>query len=378
MSQRGQRILLGLLLAGLLLFLLGLAWPFATSFVLASLLAIVMHPANRRLSRRLRRPTLASLVTTLATVIALGTALFFVGLTVVKDTANAYNALNQRSPEGEGRLGMITHTTDRIVDVLATRLPMAKEAIRAELLAGMKVGARYLLSKTRAAIEGMTSIAFTSVMATIFLYYLLRYGESWVRRAAALVPLSPHITANLLRVAHQSIVANVNGVLVVALAQGSFLGLGFWFVGIGSPLLWGMFGAIASIVPFVGPTLIWVPAVIGFVFMGSYWKALELGLWGGLVVGSLDNILRPLIVGVGEKQHPVLVGFAMLGGTYALGPLGLLFGPLLVSLTGAVVEEIHRTGPAETQTPRSQEPGVRSQEGNLKDASPLVTADSRL
>jgi predicted PurR-regulated permease PerM len=240
---------------------------------------------------------------------------------------------------------MITHTTDRVVDALATRLPVAKESIRAELLSGMKVGAGYLVGKTREAIQNMTSILVTIVLATIFLYYLLRYGEGWLRRLAALVPLSPQITANLLRTAHQSIVANINGVLGVALAQGLFLSLGFWFVGIGTPLLWGMFGAIASVIPFVGATLVWVPAVIGFIFMGSYGKALALGLWGALVVGSLDNVLRPLIVGAREKQNPVLVGFAMLGGTYALGPLGLLLGPMAVSLTGAVMEEIQRIGP---------------------------------
>src|SRR6185295_6217936 len=120
----------------------------------------------------------------------------------------------------------------------------------------------------------MMSILVTTVLANIFLYYLLRYGEGWLRRGAALVPLSPHITANLLRAAHQSIVANVNGVLVVALAQGLFLSLGFWFLGVGSPLLLGLLGAFASVVPFVGATLVWVPVAISFVLMGSYWKAL--------------------------------------------------------------------------------------------------------
>jgi predicted PurR-regulated permease PerM len=62
-------------------------------------------------------------------------------------------------------------------------------------------------------------------------------------------------------------------------------------------------------------------------------------------VGSVDNILRPLVVGAQEKEHPVLLGFAMLGGTYAFGPLGLIYGPLALSLTGAVVEELHRLGP---------------------------------
>jgi predicted PurR-regulated permease PerM len=106
-----------------------------------------------------------------------------------------------------------------------------------------------------------------------------------------------------------------------------------------------VFGAIASIVPFVGATLVWVPEVLWLVFMGSYGKALALGLWGGLVVGSLDNFIRPWIVGSRENQNPVLVGFAMLGGTYAIGPLGLLLGPLVVSLSGAVIEELKRMGP---------------------------------
>jgi predicted PurR-regulated permease PerM len=345
MSQRKQQIVLCIMLGSLLLVLLRIAWPFASSLVLALLLATVLHPANSRLSRRLHRPALASLLTTVAAVILLEAIFGLVCYRVVKDAAKIQHALNQRSVDEGGWAAMIAHSTDRIANALATRLPVSEERVRAELNAGMKSGARYLFSRSQAVIRNIASIVVMSVFATIFLYYLLRYGEGWLGRVAALVPLNPHITTNLLRVAHRSIIANVNGVLVVALAQGLFLSLGFWFVGIGSPLLWGMFGAIASVIPFVGATLVWVPFVIGLIFIGSYWKALAIGLWGGLVVGSLDNILRPWVVGAQEKEHPVLLGFAMLGGTYAFGPLGLLFGPLAVSLTGAVVQELHRLGP---------------------------------
>jgi predicted PurR-regulated permease PerM len=345
MSQRKQQIVLRFLLGTLLLVLLRIAWPFASSLVLALLLATVLHPANSRLSQRLGRPALASLLTTLTAVIVLEAIFAFVGFRVVKDAAKIQHALNQRSVDEGGWAAMIAHSTDRIADTMATRLPVSKETVRAELDAGMKSGAHYLFSKTQAVIRNIASIVVMSVFANIFLYYLLRHSEAWLARGAALVPLSPHITANLLRVAHRSIVANVNGVLAVALAQGLLLSLGFWFVGIGSPLLWGTFGAIASVIPFVGATLVWVPFVVGLVFIGAYWKALVLGLWGGLIVGSVDNILRPWVVGAQEKEHPVLLGFAMLGGTYVFGPLGLLYGPLVVSLTGAVVEELHRLGP---------------------------------
>jgi len=339
MSQRGQRIVLGLLLAALLLILFRIAWPFVSAFILASMLATVMHPVNYRLSRRLRRPGLASLLTTVATVIVAGTTIAFVCVTIVKSSANAYNALNQRSIQRGGGFSIVNRT-DQIVDALAKRLPVPKETIKGEILNAIKVGAGYLLKQTQQVLENMASILVTTVFAMVFLYYLLRYGEQWLSQATALIPLSPHITANLLRTAHQSIVANVNGVLVVALAQGLFLSLGFWFLGIASPLQWGMFGALASLVPFVGATLIWVPVVIGFIFAGSFSKALVLALWGGLVVGSLDNIIRPLVVGAGERQNPLLIGFAMLGGTYAFGPLGILLGPLAVALTGTLIEEI--------------------------------------
>jgi predicted PurR-regulated permease PerM len=345
MSQRKQQIVLCFLLGVLLLVLLRIAWPFTSSLLLAVLLATVLHTPNSRLSQRLRRPALASLLTTLAAVIALEAIFALVGFRVVKDARKIQHALTQRSVDEGGWPAMIDHSIDRIAGALATRLPVPKETVRAQLDAGMKSSAHYLVSKTQVVIRNIVSIVVMSVFAAIFLYYLLSHGEAWLARGTALVPLSPDTTTNLLRVAHRSIVANINGVLAVALAQGLFLSLGFWFVGIGSPLLWGMLAAIASVIPFVGATLVWVPFVIGLIFIGSYWKAVALGLWGGLFVGSVDNVLRPWVVGAQEKEHPVLLGFAMLGGTYAFGPLGLLFGPLVVSLTGAVVEELHRLGP---------------------------------
>jgi predicted PurR-regulated permease PerM len=213
MPQQKQRLLLGLLLAILILLLLGIAWPFVSALVLASMFAVMMHPVNRRLTDRLRRPGLASLITTLATVMVLGTTLAFVCVTAVQATRSAYKALSRHAPKEGGGPEVGKHTTDEVVDALAARLPVDRETIRTKLLAGVEVGARYLFGKTQGAIQSITSVLVTNVFAMFFLYYLLRYGEGWLRRAVDLVPLSPDVTANLLRAAHQSIVANVNGCL---------------------------------------------------------------------------------------------------------------------------------------------------------------------
>jgi len=339
-SKRGSLIFLAVALASLLPSLLQIAWPFLTSFILASILAIVINPANEWLGRRVRRPGLATFLTTFATVLLLGIILGFAGLAITRELTATYGALSRRSLEEGGWPALVTHTTDRVVDAVTTRLPVDKEAIRTELLERMKAGTGYLLKNAGSAIGGVTSILITGLLVTIFLYFLLRHGEDWIDRLAALIPLDPRVTAALFQTVRQSVVANVNGVLAVAVGQGLLLGLGFWFVGVRSPALWGAVGGLASIIPVVGAPLVWVPVVIAFVFMGAYWKAALLGLWGALVVGSVDNVLRPFVVGAGAKQHPIVIGLAAIGGTYAFGVLGILLGPLVVSLVAALLKEI--------------------------------------
>ena len=107
-------------------------------------------------------------------------------------------------------------------------------------------------------------------------------------------------------------------------------------------MLWGTIGGLASVVPVVGAPLVWVPVTIAVLIKGSYWKALFLVLWCSILVGSVDNVLRPYVVGAREKQHPVLIALAAIGGTYAFGALGILLGPLVVSLVAALLQEIQQ------------------------------------
>ena len=268
MSKRGPLIFLTVVLAALLPGLFRIAWPFLTSFILASILAIVINPLNQWLSRRIRRPGLATFLTTFTTVLVLGIALVIAGFALTQELTATYNALNRRSLEEGGWPALVTNTVDRVVDAVATRLPVDKEAIRTELLERMKVATGFLLKNVGAAVGGAMSILITFLLVTIFLYFLLRHGEEWIERLTALIPLDPRVTANLFETVRGSVVANVNGVLAVAAGQGLLLGLGFWFVGLRSPALWGAIGGLASVIPVVGSPLVWVPVVIGYVVMG--------------------------------------------------------------------------------------------------------------
>ena len=341
-GQRRSLLFLFVILAVLLPVLMQIAWPFFTSFIIAAVVAIIVYPVKEWLSRRIHRPGFATFLTTLAIVSLLGTFLTVAGFTLTREVTSLYNEFSQRSLEEGGWPALVTGTVERIVDALATRLPVDKEAIRSELMDGMKAVSAYLLRNINMAVGGITNFAITIFLVTIILYFLLKYGNNWIEKLAALSPLEPKTFDRILATIHDSVVANVNGMLAVALGQGILLILGFWFVGVRSPILWGTLGGLASIVPVIGALLVWVPVAVGFLLMGSYWKALILGLWGLLVVGSADNVLRPLVVGAREKQHPMLVALAAIGGTYAFGALGILLGPLMVSLVAALLKEIQQ------------------------------------
>lgn len=340
MPQRGPLIFLAVALIALLPFLILVAWPFLTAFILASILAVVMSPVKDWLIGRIHRPGLATFLTTFATALVVGIVVAFASFTIARELTAAYDALSRRSLEEGGWPTLVTHTADRIVDALATRLPVNKEAIRTELIDRMRSASGYLLNSVGAAVGGAATIFITALLVIVFLYFLLRYGKDWIDRLALLTPLDPRTTASILRTIHDSVVANVNGVFAAAVGQGLFLSLGFWFVGVRSPALWGAVGGLASIIPVVGAPLVWVPVAIAFLLMGSYWKAVLLAVWGSLVVGSVDNVLRPFVAGAREKQHPMLIALAAIGGAYAFGPMGILLGPLVVSLAAALLEEI--------------------------------------
>jgi predicted PurR-regulated permease PerM len=124
--------------------------------------------------------------------------------------------------------------------------------------------------------------------------------------------------------------AIVFGVFLTAIAQGLVGGVGFAISGISNPIFWGTAIAVASFIPVVGTGLVWVPAAIILVIFGNYWAALFLAIWGFLVIGTVDNFLRPYLIGGKAKTHPLLTFFVILGGLFTMGLIGIVVGPVVL------------------------------------------------
>ena len=164
------------------------------------------------------------------------------------------------------------------------------------------------------------------------LYFLLRDGTDLTARAAIALPLKPEYTNRLLREFATVVRATVKGNVVIALAQGSLGAIALWFLGIAAPLLWGALMALLSLVPAIGSALVWVPIALYLLATGELWQALALTAWCVLVIGVVDNVLRPVLVGKETRLPDYLVLVATLGGLTAFGVNGFVIGPVIASL----------------------------------------------
>lgn len=170
------------------------------------------------------------------------------------------------------------------------------------------------------------------------MYYLFRDGEHIFEGLRELLPLKRQDAEAIMKRTRDVIGASVYGVFVIAIIQGSLGGLAFWVLGLRSALVWGVAMTLLSMIPMVGAFLVWIPAALYLAVSGHWLKALLLVLWGTLVIGTIDNFLRPKLVGSRTKLHELFVFFAVLGGLKVFGVLGLVMGPVILAITISLIE----------------------------------------
>jgi predicted PurR-regulated permease PerM len=191
--------------------------------------------------------------------------------------------------------------------------------------------------------QALTSRAFTIGQNTLeflvslfvmlyLLFFLLRDGKSLSGHAARVLPLKEQHSKRLLDQFATVVRATVKGNVVVALVQGTLGGLAFWALGINGALLWGALMALLSLLPAVGAALVWGPVAIYLLSTGSIWPALGLTAWGVLVIGLVDNVLRPIMVGKETRLPDYLVLITTLGGLAVFGVNGFVIGPVIAAV----------------------------------------------
>ena len=209
-------------------------------------------------------------------------------------------------------------------------------------------------SALRASFSGVANLLLTFY----FLFYLLRDRERITQTAQLHLPLSEPEFSQVTRRVTDTIFATVFGTVAVAALQGGLGGLMFWGLGLPAPVFWGVLMALLAIVPFLGAFVIWAPAAVFLGLSGAYTSAIVLTIWGTLVVGLVDNVVYPILVGNKLRMHTVLSFIAVVGGLVLLGAPGVVLGPLLLAVTLTLVQ-IWRDRAAAIATPPKQRDPVQ-------------------
>jgi predicted PurR-regulated permease PerM len=321
--------------------------PFVDVLLWAAVLAIVAWPVQRRLRRAGYSASLSAMITTALVVLVVLIPLTLITAAVVQQGARAVDGLH----DGLQRLLDPNAPTfqwlDRYLDLTPLRDP---KALGSKLSVVWGAVANRTLGFVGGFIGGVVQVFF--VLFT--LYYLLRDSEVIMPAIRRSLPLTGEQADLIFQRTGDVIFASVNGVLVISAIQG-FLGMiAFWTLGLPSALLWGVMMFLLSTIPMAGSAIVWGPAAVYLLATGHWIKAVMLVVWGGVVIGLIDNILRPRLVGKRAKLHELIIFFSVLGGLQVFGVLGLFVGPVVAAIALALVEVFHRSEKEEAEKDERQ------------------------
>jgi predicted PurR-regulated permease PerM len=320
-----------------------IARPFLGPVLIAVMLAIVFYPLHVRVQRFFPRPNVAAAVSTTLVILLVTIPMVLLGISVSRELRAVVQSLREQS-WSLGRLSpYIVKWGGDLLRRLGDHMDLSQLDPQATVLRWAEQASRYLFSIGAAAVTNLLSFALDSVVVFFSLFFLFREGKSIRQGLSATLPLYPDQTERLFARISETMIANLYGGLAVGAAQGILTGLSFWVLGLPAPILWTLVTGLASLVPVVGSALVWGPASLLLLLSGHWVKALILIVWGVAVVGQVDVLVRPYAVSARVKVHTLLVFFALLGGVEAFGIIGIFVGPVILSITMAVLDMLKTT-----------------------------------
>lgn len=312
--------------------------PFLLPGAAALAFAVLLHPLLLAFRKWGLGPSSAATLGVFLVVILILVPLVFLGLGAFSELKQLFSRLAQASSADGGWEPYLLHVLEKPLSWVGISSTDPDFDLRAIFREGAERGAATLAGLARGVITNIAGTVLEMVIVLFTLFFLLRDGDRIRERIKTLLPMNPEVVEMLSDRVHRSVVANMYGVVVVAAAQGSLTGLAFWFLSLPSPVLWGVVASMFSMIPLIGASSIWVVAAILLAVTGQYAKAAMLTAFGAGVISLADNVIRPYVISGQVKLHPLLVFFALLGGTRAFGIIGLFIGPAVLSVALAILE----------------------------------------
>ncbi|MEI7709550.1 MAG: AI-2E family transporter [bacterium] len=315
------------LLAATFIFAFFIFRPFWIVLVLGASLSVVFYPVYSWLKKRHLPNWLASFLTLLFFVLILCIPVFGIGTLVFTQSQNLYHTL----VDTKNSVPLLTTIGEKINQILP-------QGASFDINEKVSSFVSFLTNNLANIFNATATLLISFILLLITIFYLLKDEEKWKETLLRLSPISDNDDQKIINRLTQTINGVIKGYLLVAFIQGALMGIGLTIFNVPNPAIWGAIAGIAAIIPPLGTAVVSVPAV-AFLFLGGHTgAAIGLLIWAIIIVGAGDNILNPYIVGHKIDIPPFLMLFAVLGGISLLGPVGILIGPLIVSMLYALTE----------------------------------------
>ncbi len=303
---------------------------FAYPIFWAAIIAGIFYPLYRIVNKKLNVPNLSTAITMTVIFFIIIIPLILVSSLVVKESINLYSSLASNG----GEINNSIHNAIEWVknNPYTTRLNIDEAFWAAKFSELTKGVTTFLISSAKSFTQNTIIFLIMLFVSFYTLFFFIRDGEKILKKMMHLCPLGDEHEKMLYDKFTSTARATIKGSLIVGLIQGALGGLMFAVVGIDGAIIWGILMVLASSVPGVGPYFIWLPVAIVMLITGHTWTGIGMILFGGLVIGTIDNFLRPILVGKDSQMHPLLVLLSTLGGIAVFGISGFIIGPIIAAL----------------------------------------------
>lgn len=301
--------------------------PFWIVLVLGASFSIVLYPVYEWLNRKHLPSWLSSLLTLFFFIIVLCIPLFGLGSIVFNQSQNLYHSVVNNG----NVFPFINSLGDKINQILPNGISFNINEKISTFISFLTNNIANIFSATISAL-----LSFILLLLAIF--YFLKDGKWWRKTLLKLSPLSDTNDEKIINKLLQTINGVMRGTLFIALIQGVLMAIGLTLFGVQHAAIWGVVAAITSLIPSVGTAMVSIPAIIFLFITDQIVPAIGLAIWSTIIVGTIDNFLTPYVIGRGINIPPFLILFSVLGGIALLGPIGVLIGPLTVSLLYTLTE----------------------------------------
>ena len=304
--------------------------PFLPALAWALALAVVAHPVHCWMTRRIHRDSLAAGLTVVVVAVIAVAPMTLVIMSVLQQASASLEVVQSKDFENTLRSIFDQNAKwSRLWDWMTSQTTVANSAEQFTSMAG---------KWTTKLVGGSVSGTVNLLIAFFVLFYFLRDRASVTEFVRSILPLSDSEINRVFSRVRDTIFASVYGTLMVAAVQGTLGGLMFWWLGLPNPLLWGVVMGLLAIIPVLGAFVIWIPAAIYLAMQGSWGKAVLLAVWGTIVIGLIDNLLYPVLIGKRLRLHTLPVFISIVGGLIVFGASGLILGPVILALTDATID----------------------------------------